>query len=168
MNPGCLLASLLLLLTLAGGCASPLTQVIVVRHAEKADTSADPDLSPAGQARAQALAHAAGKAGVQAIFVTQLRRTRQTAQPLAQQIGLPMVQVAASDTAGLVQRILTRHAGQVVLVVAHSNTIPQIISALGGPAIEDIGEGDYDNLFIVLRHRKGPARLLHLRYGRPS
>ncbi|MDW8284279.1 MAG: phosphoglycerate mutase family protein [Myxococcales bacterium] len=157
-----------MLLALVTGCAAPLTQVLIVRHAEKADTSADPDLSPAGQARAQALAHVAAKAGVQAIFVTQFRRTQQTAQPLAQQLGLPMVQVAASDTAGLVQRILARHAGQVVLVVAHSNTMAQIVSALGGPAIEPIREADYDNLLVVLRPPKGPVRLLHLRYGSPS
>ncbi|MFO0751387.1 MAG: hypothetical protein U1F43_37820 [Myxococcota bacterium] len=40
-----------------------------MRHAEKVDASADPDLSPAGERRARALA-AARAAGVRTVYAT--------------------------------------------------------------------------------------------------
>src|SRR5947209_13815084 len=61
--------------------------VVLVRHA---DTASLPDrpLSAAGLKRAQDLATALRNAGVTAIITTQLRRTRETAQPLATALGL--------------------------------------------------------------------------------
>src|SRR5690606_22627139 len=69
------------------------TTILVVRHAERADAGAgerDPALSQAGSARAHALAEVAADAGVTAILATQYRRTRQTAEPLAERLGLPI------------------------------------------------------------------------------
>jgi phosphohistidine phosphatase SixA len=69
------------------------TTVIIVRHAEKAtDDARDPSLSPAGQHRAQALASALGDAGVTALYATQYKRTRATAEPLAQRLKLAVVE----------------------------------------------------------------------------
>jgi len=55
----------------------PVTTVIIVRHAEKniEPNNPDPDLSPAGQARAQEIARMFGDSGVQAIYATQYKRT---------------------------------------------------------------------------------------------
>jgi hypothetical protein len=47
-------------------------------------------------------------------------------------------------------------------VVGHSNTLPQIIAALGVAARVTVTESDYDNLFLVLLDR--PPELIHLRY----
>src|SRR5437773_8048647 len=68
----------------------PVTTVIVVRHAEKniEPANPDPDLSPAGQARAQELARMFGDAGVNAIYATQFKRTQQTVKPLGDRLGL--------------------------------------------------------------------------------
>src|SRR5882724_305486 len=73
----------------------PVTTVIVVRHAEKniEPSNPDPDLSPAGQARAQELSRMFGDAGVNAIYATQYKRTQQTVKPLADKLGLPANQV---------------------------------------------------------------------------
>src|ERR1700694_910208 len=63
--------------------------LVLVRHADKAAEPADdPPLTAAGAKRAQDLAAALRTAGVTAIITTQLRRTRETAQPLATALGL--------------------------------------------------------------------------------
>ena len=49
--------------------------IVVVRHAEKVDESADPALSAAGIARAEALALALKSMDVKAVYVTQYQRT---------------------------------------------------------------------------------------------
>jgi len=142
----------------------PITTVLLVRHAEPADTPpGNPTLNPAGQARAQELVHAAGSAGVAAIFATELTRTQQTVQPLAMQLGLSVTQVPAADVAGLVGQIRTSHRGQVVLVAGHSNTVPQIIQELGGGTVT-IGDGEFDNLFVVTICWKR-VKVLRLKYG---
>src|SRR5216684_4306220 len=63
----------------------PLTTIILIRHAEKniEPNNPDPDLSPAGQARAQEIVRMFGDAGVSAIYATQYKRTQQTVKPLA-------------------------------------------------------------------------------------
>ena len=140
--------------------------VLLVRHA---DRNADQDaLNPAGTARAQELVHAAGKAGVQAIYQTEFVRTQQTAQPLAALLGLTPIQFAAADVNAVRDDILAHHRGQTVLVVGHSNTVPQIIAALGGPHLADIAEDEFDNLFVLTvcpcASIKG-RRAVNLQYG---
>lgn len=126
--------------------------VFVVRHAERADDGAammatDPDLSAAGRARAEALAALLKDAGVTAIFATQYKRTQQTAEPLARQLGLSIEQVHSDDIAGLVERV--RKANGNALVVSHSGSVPKFLGALGVPDPPELAHGDYDNLFVV-------------------
>lgn len=143
------------------------TTVMLIRHAEPGQTPpTNPSLNAAGQARAQTLRHVAGSAGVAAIFATELTRTQETVQPLATQLGLTVTQLPAADVAGLVSQIRTNHRGQVVLVAGHSNTVPQIIQELGGGMVT-IGEGEFDNLFVVTIHWKR-VKLLRLKYGSAS
>ena len=54
-------------------------------------------------------------------------------------------------------------AGKTVVVVGHSNTVPMIIKALGGPDIGAIPETEYDNLFTVISDSTG-VRLIRSRY----
>ncbi|CAN5765399.1 hypothetical protein BH23GEM9_BH23GEM9_35630 [soil metagenome] len=166
---GVLLAWVLLLTAVATVNAQT-TTVIITRHAEKVDESADPLLSAAGAERATALRGALADAGVQAIYTTQYHRTRDTAAPLAQSLGIePIIlgTVAGTPTAEHARRIaesvLTTNAGRVVLVVGHSNTLPAIISALGGPDIGAIGDDEYGNLFVLQISERG-AHLIRSRY----
>lgn len=128
--------------------------VFLVRHAERAATAPgspmmadDPDLSGAGIARAEALAKLLKDAKIRAIFTTDLKRTRQTAAPLARDTAVAATALPAKDVAGLVQRIKTATGN--VLVVGHSNTLPEIITALGIPDPVTIHDTEFDNLFIV-------------------
>ncbi len=148
-------------------CAEPAAiRVILVRHGEKATDKAnarDPDLSAAGHARAQALAKVVAHAQLAAIFATQFKRTQATVAPSAAATKLPVTRIDASDP-GALARAIRAHAGKTVLVAAHSNTVPEIIAALGGPTIAEIDEDDFDNLFVVTV-RGGTAELVHLTYG---
>ncbi len=132
--------------------------VLLVRHAERADgggaagamlSSADPGLSDAGRARAQRLAALLRDTGLTGIISTDLRRTQETAAPLAARLKLSVTAIPGSDTSGLVSRLKTNHADGIVLVVGHSNTIPAIVQQLGGPAIR-IAENEYDKLFVLV------------------
>ena len=148
----------------------PITTVILVRHAEKniEPNNPDPDLSPAGQARAQELARMLSNAGVNAIYATQYKRTQETVKPLADRLGLPVSLVDAKETAELLKQILTNHRGQTIFVSGHNNTVPEIATALGGENLPVIPESEFDNMFIVTVYRFGRAKVVKLKYGNPS
>jgi phosphohistidine phosphatase SixA len=148
----------------------PVTTVIVVRHAEKniEPNNPDPDLSPAGQARAQELARMFGSAGLNAIYATQYKRTQQTVKPMADRAGLAVTVIDAKQTPELVQQILSRNRGQTVFVSGHNNTAPEIVTALGGGSFPPIPENEFDNMFIVTIYRSGRAKVLRIKYGAAS
>jgi broad specificity phosphatase PhoE len=137
--------------------------VIFTRHAEKAASPAnDPPLTAAGEKRAKVLASMLADSGVDAIYESELQRTQQTAAPLAARTHVKPTVIPANDTGALVKAIRDRKSG-VVVVVGHSNKLPQIIVALGGPTV-NIPEADYDNLF-VLTVGASHSSLLRLHYG---
>ena len=76
--------------------------------------------------------------------------------------------IAAADVVGLVTAIRDGHAGETVVVAGHSNTLPAIIAALGGPAGVEIADDDFDDLFVVTVPCGGDARVVRLRYGATS
>lgn len=127
-----------------------LVTALVVRHAEKsAFPPHDPLLTAAGQARSKALVHVAGEFDVTAIYSSPYIRNLQTASPLATHLGLPVTKVDADNVEALVEKVLSDHTGEVVLIVGHSNTVPAIIEEFGGNPIPLITKNDYDDLFIV-------------------
>ncbi|MES2683460.1 MAG: histidine phosphatase family protein [Pseudomonadota bacterium] len=140
--------------------------IILVRHAEKAPAGGkDPALSPAGEARAQALAAALAGASVTTIFTSPYQRTQRTAQPLASAMGITPQVVDAAVPA--VVSALKASAGEgVVLVVGHSNTVPGIIAALGGPVLAELPEESFNQLFVLLPG--SPPRLVQALYGAAS
>lgn len=148
------------------------TVVIVVRHAEKAAAEGgDPPLSEAGRKRAQRLAALAEEAGVTQVYTSQFRRTRDTAQPLVERLKVPARAVelnrenVGSHPAALAREITTRHRGQTVLVVGHSNTAARVAAALSGKAIPDLDDAtEFDAVFVVIIPDSGPARLIRARY----
>ena len=75
------------------------TELLLIRHGESqpanpdapfplVDGQGDPALAPEGREQAQRVADRLAGAGIQAIYVTNLRRTAQTAAPLARRLGL--------------------------------------------------------------------------------
>ena len=162
--------ALALLLLAPAAARAQATTVVLVRHAEKAPTPAnDPLLSDAGQARAGALAEALADAQVQAVIVTPYQRTRLTAQPLLDKRGLaPQVVTITPTHVADVARAVREHKGQVVLVVGHSNTIPAIVGALGGPKLPDLCDAQYAQLFTLVIPEQGTPSLVRSQYGAPD
>ncbi|HEX2778435.1 MAG TPA: histidine phosphatase family protein [Gemmatimonadaceae bacterium] len=149
------------------------TTVILVRHAEKIDASADAALSDAGTRRARALADSLARMRIGGIITTQFQRTQLTAQPLAERLGLTPVIVnagagAPDHVAAVVATIRNQFAGRAVLVVGHSNTVPAIIRALGVSEPVTIPDEAYDDFFVVRARPDGTATLVRSRYGEPS
>ena len=134
--------------------------VVIVRHAEKAASDGnDPDLSPTGRARAQALARILNDSGITAIFTSQFKRTQETAAPTAASRHVAPTVVAAKDTAALAAKLHQLKGN--ALVVAHGNTIPDIIKALGINVPINIPDADYSELFIVTLGDKPQLFQLH-------
>lgn len=162
-----LVLSVFLLFFAVPAAAQPL--VFVVRHAERADAgtggattmATDPDLSDAGRARAESLAAALKDAKITAIFVTPYKRTRQTAEPLATALGVQPTEIDAKDMGRLIEKV--KAASGNVLVVGHSNTVPDILSKLGADDAPKLADADYDNLFVVIRGAKPSLLRLHFR-----
>lgn len=142
-------------------------QVLLVRHAERAaEPAGDPPLTAAGRERAQALIAALAHAGVTAIITTEFKRSAETAAPLAQALGLTPEVIGARGNEAHVAAVVAavRRQTGVVLVVGHSNTVPAIAAALGGPRLPDFCESSFSH-FWVLRPQHGASPLLRLRYG---
>lgn len=147
---------------LAAPAAAPAQQaVFVVRHAEKISES-DERLTDAGRARAERLASILKDSGVTAIYSTDTERARDTAAPLAAAVGKPVR--IYDKLAPLVERLRKENAKEVVLVVGHSNTVPELLKALGYAETITIASGEYDNLFVVVPKEGAPATVLRLRY----
>ena len=149
------IASVLAFVLLVGSTAAAQPARFIVRHAERADAGmaapagADPQLSAAGQERAAALARMLADARITAIFTTQYQRTQQTAAPLAKALKLEPQRIDSTDGATLAAKL--KAATGNVLVVAHSNTIPEILKALGVSESVTVAEHEFDRLFVVVR-----------------
>lgn len=162
-----ILAALVVLSLILGGCcSSTVTTIVLVRHAERLNNTDTTPLSLPGFQRAGALRHALDSAGIQTIFVTEKLRTQQTAESLRVAHSLPLVQIPLAETQRLIDSLRSR-SGQKLLVVGHSDTVPQIIEAFGFSPPPTIGGTEFDKMFI-LTLRKNANRLLQLQYGAKS
>jgi len=147
--------------------------VILVRHAEKVDASADPRLSEAGQRRAFDLAVALSDADLTHVFTSPLQRTVLTARLAAEAHAInPEVISFEGGTEAHVRR-LADHVralpdGAVVLVVGHSNTIPLIAGALGETGPSEMSDCEYDRLTVIPVEDDGDSPAVITRYGAPA
>ena len=155
------LPSLLLVFLLLAAAADATPIVVVVRHAEKATGGGkDPELSPAGHKRADALARILEDSQITAIFVTEFKRTQETAAPTAKGIHIIPTIVPSTDIAGLAAKL--RAVDGNALVVGHSNTIPDLMKVLGIAIPINIPDADYGEIFVV--SLTDPPQLLRLHY----
>jgi broad specificity phosphatase PhoE len=123
--------------------------LFVVRHAEKVDESENARLSSQGMDRARRLATLLRDARIDAIYTSLLDRAILTATPLAEAEHLRLERVDGRKTAELVARIKREHPQGRVLVVGHSNTIPELLAQYGLPRPPDVPPAEYDNLWIL-------------------
>ena len=140
--------------------------IFIVRHGEKLDPKNDASLlSKAGRRRAEDLKRTLRSTALTAVYCTEYERTRQTAAPAAEASGVTPTVIRSDDAEGLAKALLSRPRSEDVLVVGHTDTIPELLSLLGVKAKMAIAEGDFDNLFIVSPSTSGSATMRRLHYG---
>ncbi len=147
-----------LLCALLATPALALAQTYVMRHLDTPEGERDPDLTPQGQARAQALVAWFKGKPLTAILVSDFKRTRQTAAPLAAERGVAVIVYDPRDTRALI--VLAKAATGPVLIVGHSNTVPAIVEGLGGPRFPDLKHEEFGDIWTVAGGSTEHARLV--------
>lgn len=137
--------------------------VYLVRHAEAASTAPDAALTPAGQKRAECLAKTFKDAGIKQIFVSDAKRTQETAAPLAKELNVKPTIIPAKDPNKLIQSLLYSGGGN-ILVVGHSNTLPFVLARMKAGTVTPIGEDEFDRLFVTTVIESGVTQASTLRY----
>jgi phosphohistidine phosphatase SixA len=144
--------------------------LILVRHAER-DDGAEDGLSSKGRERAAMLARVVAHAGVDAVLVSDQARTASTARgvvDLYKAAGRPVEverftsTIKNSEIAGTIRGLVVDD--RVVLVVAHSNQIAGVLRELGGWKVPELGEGDFEFMFIVTLRGDRPPLLIRAGY----
>jgi broad specificity phosphatase PhoE len=151
------------------------TTILFVRHADidnPGTVTGDPPLNAAGRARADLLARFLRSidvvAGVDAIYATAARRTRQTAEPLAERLNLAVETADPYDVTPFMQRVLREHKGEIVLIVTDRDAIAPLIEELhGSKNVPQIAPDEYDDLYVVTIPWGGGTKVktLRLLYG---
>ena len=140
--------------------------VYLVRHAERAeDGTDDPPLALSGQIRVQVLRQLLADARLTHVHTTDWKRTRETARPLAEALGVEPSIYDPTDLEGFATTLIATPAKH--LVVGHSNTTPMLVEALGGDPSGPIDEFEYDRLYIVVIPPGQPPVTTILRFGEP-
>jgi phosphohistidine phosphatase SixA len=121
--------------------------IFVVRHAEKVSESAD-ELSELGKGRAACLATTLKSANITTVITTQFNRTQQTATATADEFKVHLKPIKADDYATISQAARDAAKNGDVLVVGHSNTVPQIVKAISNVDVT-VGGNEYDQLFVI-------------------
>ncbi len=140
----------------------PEPKVFVVRHGEKISETADA-LSDLGKQRAKCLEETLKDADIGTIITSDAHRTQETAAPLAEKRHVTPVVLPANDTKKISDRAYAEVPGGAsrggnVLIVGHSNTIPQILNALTKKEIQWPAT-EYDDLYVIDR-----GEIVHLHY----
>ncbi|MDT8394568.1 MAG: phosphoglycerate mutase family protein [Bacteroidales bacterium] len=143
--------------------------IVIVRHAEKESlTSPNPHLSAEGQIRAQELKRVLADIPFDAIFVTEYYRTHETADPLANYLGIVPIEFPANNTADLYNEVKNNYRNKKVLIVGHSNTIPALIGMFQAEPVIQVSENEYDNIFVIKSNINCTSPLLIMKYGEPN
>ncbi|WP_209598771.1 phosphoglycerate mutase family protein [Ruegeria sp. HKCCSP351] len=134
----------------------------LIRHCEKELSGADPALTPEGRQRAADWAEMLQHVGLSAVITSDALRTLETGRIIAETLGLPTNALPRGDTAGLVDVLEFDHDEDAVLIVAHAETIPQILEGLGVLEDVNIDQNEFANLFVVIEPSSDAPVYVHL------
>lgn len=144
------------LLGLATACATvppaPVPNIYVVRHLHTPEGVPNAQLTAEGRAAAVRLADWLRRDPPATILVSDTDRARDTAAPTAARYRAAVLVYDNRDTPALVAQILA--AKGTVLVVGHSNTVPDIIAQLGGTRPAPLVHKDFGDIWRI----SGPER----------
>jgi broad specificity phosphatase PhoE len=126
--------------------------IYVMRHLHTPAGVSDPDLTPEGMKYALAVSHSFERDPPDVIYVSSTKRAQQTAAPLAQRLKLTPRIYDPRDTPGLIAAVSAETG--TVLIIGHSNTVPDIIEKLGGKRPADLTHEDFGDIW----HISGPDK----------
>ena len=138
--------------------------IFLVRHAEQSVEGEDPPLTEVGRRRATALADLLKDAAINVIYETGIRRTKETAKPLADSLNVELKTYPRSDIGGFIGRLRSQHAQDRVLIVTQSLRISRWLKALGHSVEITIAPTDYDNIFVIIPKDDSGPLVVRLRY----
>jgi 2,3-bisphosphoglycerate-dependent phosphoglycerate mutase len=124
------------------------TTIYLIRHAEKADSTSNTELSKAGKLRAENWAKHFKAIKIAAVYSTDYNRTLQTAAPIAKQAVVEVQKYSHREFD--LKKLAVQHPGQTIVIIGHSNTIPGYVnSAIGTKTYDDIAETEFGIIFEV-------------------
>ena len=123
----------------------------LIRHAEKVRTNKsdrDPALNEKGIIRALNWKEYFINKDISKIYSTNYKRTLQTVKPIQEAIGL--IAILYSPSSIDYKDFISSNEGEVVLIVGHSNTIPNFVNELINDQVYDqIDDLNNSNLYVV-------------------
>lgn len=146
------------------------TTIILLRHAGRDiySAAADDPLTWQGRRRAQHLPEVIGDMGVSAIYCTNLRRNRETAQPLADHLGLKLNLVSRGRlydykklSRELLNEFLMKYGGGVVVWVGNLRNLEEMYKLLDGTGSPPT---EYGDVYIVVVPDIAPPRIKKMTY----
>jgi 2,3-bisphosphoglycerate-dependent phosphoglycerate mutase len=142
------------------------TVFFIVRHSEK-DTAGgtNADLNPIGRGRAKALVKILKKIQLEKVLSTDKPRTRNTANPIAVSKNRSVEIYDPKKHQEVLEKLISENKGKKILMVGHSNTVPQIVNLLrGGNDEKEFSELDYSRLYIVSVKKLGEGQVQLIRF----
>lgn len=138
--------------------------IVLVRHAEKASSDPDTELSEIGMERAKRLAHLLQDFNFSEIYSTPFKRTRGTIVGLAQKQKKEILSYKTNDLKAFADTLRTKW-GKTILVAGHSNTTPNTVNALlKQERFPQLDDAEYGKIFIVIIHKGGATQVNVLNY----
>lgn len=119
----------------------------VMRHLNTPQGATDPDLTAEGQANARLLPAWFENDPPATIYVSSTKRAQQTAAPLAQALRITPKIYDPSNTPALIQMVKAEPGS--VLIVGHSNTVPDIVQQLGGTRPDPISHPQFGDIWHI-------------------
>ena len=123
----------------------------LIRHAEKVRTNKsdrDPALNEKGIIRALNWKEFFIDKDISKIYSTNYKRTHETVKPIKEALGLNTILYSPSNID--YKNFISSNKGEIVLVVGHSNTIPDFVNELINDQVySQIDDLNNSNLYIV-------------------
>jgi len=154
----------------ASAPVTEVTRVFLARHAERMSIPGDkdPPLTAAGARRAALLGRMLRSADVAVVFSTQFKRARESADSVSVATGAPVEVMHSDSSAALARAIRGRFHGRTVVVVGHSDSLPNVAAELGWEGVEATQPWSYDDLCLIEVRAGERPQCVHLHYGGPA
>ena len=156
---------LILLICFISSNAFSLTNIILLRHAEK-KSGYNPGLTSAGKKRAKSLIQLSKTYEITALYSSNYKRTKQTLKPLSNHLNLEInTSFNEFDFTGMLQDISSHFNNSTVVIAGHSHTIPDFINFLSPDLqFDGIEYDDFSNLFLIHYQPDKNATILRFTY----